>query len=111
MNINDQAFNRSPCHTDWRRYDPPTVLRRHGRGFLERFWEPDPLNQEHYALSRPELETLVESYGGLCLPSSDQTMLVFADYHWARRCQHLLGKRGVSSHRIGCHLHLQEPWQ
>jgi len=109
MNTIEQVFNRSPFHTDWRRYDSPTVLRRQGRGFLERTWKPDPLNQEQYALSKPELETLVESYGGHCLPSADQTVLLFADYHWARRCQQLLSKRGVQSLRIGCHLHLQEP--
>ena len=40
MNTIEQAFNRSPCDTDWRRYDTPTVLRRHGRGFLERTWKP-----------------------------------------------------------------------
>jgi hypothetical protein len=109
MNTIDQAFNRSPCHTDWRRYDTPTILRRQGRGFLERTWKSDPLSQEHYALSKPELETLAASYGGNYLPSADQTVLIFADYHWARRCQNLLGKRGVPSLRIGCHLHLQEP--
>ena len=56
MNTLDPAFNCSPCCTDWRRYDSPTVLRRQGRGFLERSWKPDPLNQEPYALSKPELE-------------------------------------------------------
>jgi len=109
MNTIDQVFNRSPFHTGWRRYDTPTVLRRQGRGFLERSWKPDPLSQEQYALSKPELETLVESYGGDCLPSADQTVLLLADYNWARRCQNLLSKRGVSSLSIGCHLHLQEP--
>ena len=67
------------------------------------------LSLEQHALSKPELETLIESYGGHCLPSTDQTLLIFADYHWARRCHYLLGKRGVSSLSIGCHLHLQEP--
>ena len=109
MNTIEQAFNRSPCHTDWWRYDTPTVLRRHGRGFLERSWKPDPLSLEQHALSKLELGTLVASYGGVCLPSADQTVLVLADYLWARRCQNLLSKRGVSSLRIGCHLHLQEP--
>ena len=40
MNAIDQSLNRLPCHTDWRRYDSPTVLRRHGRSFLERSWKP-----------------------------------------------------------------------
>jgi hypothetical protein len=25
MNAIDQSFNRIPCHTDWQRYDSPTV--------------------------------------------------------------------------------------
>lgn len=33
MNAIDQSSNRIPCHTDWHRYDSPTVLRRHGRVF------------------------------------------------------------------------------
>ena len=36
MNAIDQSSNRLPIHTDWQRYDSPTVLRRHGLGFLER---------------------------------------------------------------------------
>ena len=32
-------LKRIPCHIDWHRYDSPTVLRRHGRGFLERSWK------------------------------------------------------------------------
>jgi len=57
-----------------------------------------------------ELETLVDSYGGVCLPSAAQPLLVFADHHWARRCQLLLVKRGVASHRCGCHLQLPQLW-
>jgi hypothetical protein len=106
MNTNDQAFNRSPCHTDWQRFDIPTVLRRQGRGFLERTWKPEQLNQEQHALSKPELETLVASYGGLCLSSADNLLLIFDDYHWARRCQNLLDKRGVLATRFGCYLQL-----
>ena len=109
MNINDQAFNRSPCHTDWRRYDTPTVLRRHGRGFLERFWKLDqlnPLNQEQYPLSKQELETLVASYGGVCSHLSDQMLLIFDDTHRARLCEAQLVKLGLSTQRWGCHIQL-----
>ena len=106
----DPAFNHSYCPTDWQRYKSPTVLRRQGRGFLERILRPDQLGQEQYVLSWPELETLVDSYGGVCLPSAAQPVLVFADHHWARRCQLLLVKRGVASHRCGCHLQLPQLW-
>ena len=108
MNAIDQVFNPSPGDTDWRRFDSPTVLRRRGRGFLERFWKPGQLSQEQHALSKPELEILVASYGGHCLATTDHWLLIFDDYHWARRCQHLLGKRGVQATRFGCHLQLQE---
>ena len=106
----DPAFNHSYCPTDWQRYKSPTVLRRQGRGFLERIWKHDQLGQEQHVLSWPELETLVDSYGGVCLPSAAQPLLVFADHHWARRCQLLLVKRGVASHRCGCHLQLPQLW-
>ena len=109
MNTLDPAFDCSPCGTDWRRYDSPTVLRRQGRGFLERSWILDPLTQEQHALSVPELETLVASYGGFYLPISEPILVVFSDYHWARRCQHLLSQRGVQAIRTGCRLQLQEP--
>ena len=34
----DKSENLLPWCTDWHRYDTPTVLRRHGREYLERFW-------------------------------------------------------------------------
>jgi len=105
----DQSLNRIPCYTDWHRYESPTVIRRHGRGFLERIWKPGQRYQEP-GLSRSELVILVESFGGVCLLIKDQTLLLFADYHWARRCQHQLSKRGVSTMRLGCYLQLQGAW-
>ncbi len=109
MDTLEQTFTLSPGWTDWRRYHSPTVLRRQGRGFLERLWKPEQHNQEQHPLSRPELELLVESYGGVCLDSAGQTVLVFTDYHWARRCETQLIKRGLSAQRWGCHIQLQEP--
>ncbi len=108
MNAIDQSFNRSPCSTDWRRYDSPTVLRRHGRDFLERTWKSGQFSQEQHALSKLELETLMKSYGGRCLSDPDRILWVFADDRWARRCQLQLIKRGVSTQQLGYHLKLQE---
>jgi hypothetical protein len=108
MNSFEQTFNFSPCWTDWRRYHSPTVLRRQGRGFLERLWKPEQHNQEQHPLSKSELEILVASYGGLILPIPAPMLVVFLDYHWARRCQHLLNQRGVPAQRTGCHLQLPE---
>ena len=110
----DPLFNPSPHYTNWQLYDSPTVLRRQGRGFLERFWKPDqlnPLNQEQYPLSKQELETLVTSYGGVCQHLPDQMLLIFDDTHRARRCEAQLIKLGQSIQRWGCHIQLPEPGQ
>ena len=110
----DPLFNPSPHYTNWRLYDSPTILRRQGRGFLERTWKPDqlnPLNQEPYPLSKPELENLVTSYGGVCRHLSDQMLLIFDDTHRARRCEAQLIKLGLSTQRWGCHIQLPEPGQ
>ena len=108
MNAIDQSSNRIPCHTDWHRYDSPTVLRRHGRSFLERCLNPGHSVHETSVPNRTELQSLVESYGGFYLANDDQILLVFADYHWARRCEQQLVKRGLSTLRLGCYIRLQE---
>ena len=110
----DPLFNPSPHYTNWQLYDSPTILRRQGRGFLERFWKLDqlnPLNQEQYTLSKLELETLVTSYGGVCRHLPDQMLLIFDDTHRARRCEAQLIKLGLSTQRWGCHIQLPEPRQ
>jgi len=106
MNAIDQSSNRIPCHTDWHRYDSPTVLRRHGRDFLERSWKSGWATKNSATLSTPQLHTLVESYGGQCLTSAGQLLLIFDDYHWARRCDFQLIKLGLSTQRWGCHIQL-----
>jgi hypothetical protein len=106
MNAIDQSSNRIPCHTDWHRYDSPTVLRRHGRGFLERSWKPG----YSATLSKTELNSLVESYGGHCLTTADHQLLIFDDHHWARRCDNQLVKLGLSTQRWGCHIQLHGAW-
>jgi hypothetical protein len=109
MKAFDPLLQTNPCFTDWGRFDSPTVLRRQGRGFLERSWKPDPLSQELHTLSLPELETLVASFGGQCLTTPDHPLLLFDDTHWARRCDVQLIKLGLSTQRWGCHIQLQEP--
>jgi hypothetical protein len=105
----DQILSSMPIYTDWQRYDCPTVLRRQGRDFRERNWHAVPTQLERHALTKDELKVLVESYGGLCFCAVDKTVLLFADYHWARRCQRQLLLRGIQSLRLGCYLQLQEP--
>ena len=105
----DPLFNPSPHDTHWQLYDSPTILRRQGRGFLERTWKPDQLNthhQEQYTLSKQELETLVTSYGGICRHLPDQMLLIFDDTYRARCCEAQLIKLGLSTQRWGCHIQL-----
>ncbi|NBS15828.1 MAG: hypothetical protein EBT06_04005 [Gammaproteobacteria bacterium] len=37
----EKSHNQLPWSSDWHRYDTPTVLRKHGRGYMERFWRND----------------------------------------------------------------------
>jgi len=106
MNAIDQSSNRIPCHTDWHRYDSPTVLRRHGRSFLERSWKSGWTSNNTAMLSKTELHSLVESYGGQCLTTADHLLLIFDDYHWTSRCEIQLRKLGLSTQRWGCHIQL-----
>jgi hypothetical protein len=106
MNAIDQSFNRIPCHTDWQRYDSPTVIRRHGRSFLERAWKPEGTVKNTAKLSKNQLHSLVESYGGHCVTTSDSILLIFDDYHWTRRCDAQLVKLGQSTQRWGCYIQL-----
>jgi len=109
----DFACNRLPYHTDWQRYDSPTVLRRHGREFLERTWGQGkatiPVCALPYSpLSSSALDHIVESYGGHCIATVDYQLLIFDDYHWARRCDQHLIKLGLSTWRWGCHIQVHE---
>jgi len=110
MNAIDQSLNRLPCHIDWYRYDSPTVIRRHGRSFLERAWKRGRTSNATSELSRTELNDLVESYGGQCVKTDDHLLLIFDDYHWARRCDRQLTKLGLPSQRWGCHIQLLGVW-
>lgn len=108
INDSHRALYAKP--DDWQRYTKPTVLRRQGRDFLRRLWQAEHNSQvpASHALSQSELFVLVESYGGGCVFSSEQPMLVFTDEYWAKRCLHLLVKRGVYGYQKGCHIQLSE---
>lgn len=107
MNAINQSSNRIPSHTDWQRYDSPTVLRRHGRSFLERTWLSNWSTPLPAYLSEYELIRLVDNYCGQYVNTSDQPLLVFDDVVWARRCEMQLLKRGVKCQCWGCHIQLQ----
>jgi hypothetical protein len=61
-------------------------------------------------LSKTELHSLVESYGGHYLFTADHLLLIFDDHHWARRCETQLVKLELSTQRWGCHIQLHGSW-
>ena len=50
----DQSHNPLPWSSDWHRYDTPTVLRKHGREYLERFWRKGHSNPQSARWSSTE---------------------------------------------------------
>ena len=78
----DKSENRLPWCTDWHRYDTPTVLRRHGREFLERFWRDEKVST-HRNL-KPTTEHLATLHGGELI-SSGEPMSLRVEVHLTRR--------------------------
>lgn len=108
MNAIDQSSNRLPIHTDWQRYDSPTVLRRHGLGFLERSEQLRHAEGSALTFTQEQLHDLVASFGGQCVATVDYQLLLFDDYHWAKRCEDYLIRLGLATFRLGCHIQLKE---
>jgi hypothetical protein len=83
--------NQVPWSTDWHRYDAPTVIRKHGREFLERLWRdsPDDLAPEQLA------ERLALPYGGELRRDGDTLVITFARPERAASCARRLCRTGV----------------
>ncbi len=97
--FNEQQALQWPIPGDWQLYHRPTVLRREGYRY---FPVPTSIKQIPPMLLpvlKAELAALAISYGGVCQPIAEQTILVFPDRGRALRCQQLLAKRGVTSVR------------
>lgn len=62
-----------PGYTDWQRYETPTVLRRHGREYLERFWRDG--NPRPTRGLRPVMEHLATLQGGEIVHSGEPLSL------------------------------------
>ena len=78
----DKSENRLPCCTDWHRYDTPTVLRKHGREYLERFWR----ESDSRSGRRPEpvVEHLATLQGGDII-LNNEPMSLTVELHLTRR--------------------------
>jgi hypothetical protein len=78
----DKSENRLPCFTDWHRYDTPTVLRKHGREYLERFWR-DSESRPPQRLT-PVVEHLATLQGGEIIQNGEP-MSLRVELHLTRR--------------------------
>ncbi|WGS88601.1 hypothetical protein [Methylomonas sp. UP202] len=103
----DRSLNRVPSFTDWSRYDSPTVLRRYGPGYLDRTLDPDTetrLFQRRHSYA--DLESLAETFGGLCTLTPGYTLLLFDDARCAQRCHAVLKQRKLEGLLHGCHIRI-----
>ncbi len=78
----NKSPNLLPSHTEWQRYESPTVLRKHGREYLERFWAPTNVD-------RPQASTidrLARDLGAGVDTSEDTILLSFDDLEAAAAC-------------------------
>ncbi len=97
--LNEQSVFQWAIPDDWQYYQRPTLFRREGCRYfpvsiLGKQTPPNVL-----PVLKAELAALAISYGGVCQPIAEQTILVFPDRGRALRCQQLLAKRGVTSVR------------
>ena len=76
-----KSANQVPLHTDWKRYETPAVVRKHGRQFLERTWS----NMEGH--SHPlGFERVIRHYGAKASESNGITLVSFQDGGRALDC-------------------------
>lgn len=78
----DKSENRLPWSTDWHRYDTPTVLRRQGREYLERFWRNS--DSQPSRRLRPVVEHLATLHGGEIIQDGEP-MSIRLELHLTRR--------------------------
>lgn len=78
----DKSENRLPWCNDWRRYDTPTVLRKHGREYLERFWRDSESTQTRRL--KPVVEHLATLQGGEIIQNGEP-MSLRVEMHLTRR--------------------------
>ena len=78
----DQSHNQMPWSIDWHRYDTPTVLRKHGREYMERFWRSK--SSRRVKETTGSIEHLATLDGGI-LMFSGEPMRLRVDLHLSRR--------------------------
>ena len=76
-----KSANQIPYHTDWKRYETPAVVRKHGRQFLERIWS----NLEGH--DHPSgFERVIRHYDAKACKSHGVTLVSFQDGGRALDC-------------------------
>ncbi len=89
----NKSPNLLPPHTEWQRYESPTVLRKHGREYLERFWAPTNVDRPQ----APTIDGLARDFGASLHASDDTILLTFDDPEAAVVCaRHLHRCLGVA---------------
>ena len=77
----DRSENRLPWCTDWHRYDTPTVLRRHGREFLERFWREGDGSSLKRLYRHPSMSQHIVTLSGVEPLEHGEPLRVRVDVH------------------------------
>jgi len=86
----NKSPNLLPPHTEWQRYESPTVLRKHGREYLERFWAPSTgENALESAIDR-----MARRFGAGLHASDDTILLSFENPEAAACCARQLRRLG-----------------
>ena len=110
MNAITKSPNQLPHHEDWSRYDSPTVVRRHGREFLERTWKNSLRPRPAVAPSKAELREIVCAHGGEPITLAGLTLLFFPDVAKAIACETRLSSLGLALVRDGKQIQLLGVW-
>jgi hypothetical protein len=74
-----------PC--DWQLYQRPTLFRREGCRYFPVSTTSNQTLPTVLPVLKMDLVVLVTSYGGVCQPIAEQTLLVFPDSRRALKCQ------------------------
>ena len=95
----NKSPNLLPPHTEWQRYESPTVLRRHGREYLERLWaQSNGESALEFALER-----MAKAFDAGIHASDDTILLFFENPEKAASCARHL-RRFVEVDTIQAHL-------
>lgn len=110
MTVITKSPNQLSHSEDWSRYDSPTVVRRHGREFLERTWKASLSPTPGAAPSNAGLLEIIRAQAGIPITLAGVTLLFFSSEEQAIACETRLSGLGVSLLREGKHLQMRGVW-